>query len=247
MAQTYKTEGIVLSRRPYKNNDKLVRVFTRDYGKLTTRAISARKITSKLSGHLEPFIRADFHIARSKTIDIIAGSNTVDAHTTLRTSLQHTAMAGFFAEIIDQFTHTHHVEAALYDHMQQFYRWLNEHDAHLLVLYAAVMQLYAHVGFHLEWYQCHSCKQSISPIENKFHYALWNIECGNCSSTEETMPLSVSAIKALRFLTEEPFDRVGKLHIPEEVWKEVHICIDSLLQYHIDKPLRSQKLLFDVL
>lgn len=247
MAQTYKTDGIILSRTPHRDNDKLVRIFTREYGKLTARAISARKISSKLSGHLEPFIHADFHIARSKTIDIIAGSNTIDAHATLRTSLKHAAMAGFFSEIVDRFTHSHHEEPELYEHMHNLFTWLNANQPNVLVLYAGIMQLYATIGFYIEWYHCHSCKQPISPELNKFHFGLWNIECGTCSSTEETMPLSVPAIKILRFITEQPFDRVHQLVVSEEEWKEVHQFVDAVLRYHIDQPLISQQVLVDVL
>lgn len=50
--QEYSSEAIVLSREPSGDLDLRASFFTKRYGKLYAKAKSARKITSKLSGHL---------------------------------------------------------------------------------------------------------------------------------------------------------------------------------------------------
>lgn len=50
----YVTEAVILDREPQKEQDSRIRFFSERFGKLTARASSARKITSKLSAHLEP-------------------------------------------------------------------------------------------------------------------------------------------------------------------------------------------------
>ena len=50
----YVAEAVVLDREPAGEYDSRVHFFTERYGKLIGRATSARKITSKLSAHLEP-------------------------------------------------------------------------------------------------------------------------------------------------------------------------------------------------
>ena len=52
--QEYVTEAIVLGKQPSRDCDSRYALFTRRFGKLTAKAKSARKITSKLAGHLEP-------------------------------------------------------------------------------------------------------------------------------------------------------------------------------------------------
>src|SRR3989339_723691 len=240
MNQTYKTQGIILKRWDYKERDKMVRILTNDFGKITTRAISARKITSKLAGHLEPFIHSDLFIAHSKTIDIVAGSNTIESHALLRQSLPHNAIANYFAEIIDRFTEERHTDKELFMHVLHFSNWLNVHGANTLVLYAAIIQLFQILRFHVELYRCHSCKQLIGQEGNKFYYALWNVECMNCSSHEETTPLSANVIKILRFLSKQPFDAVAQLRVYDAEWKECDTLIRSILHYHLDKDLRSE-------
>lgn len=52
--QEYVSEAVVLSKEPRGELDVRVSLFLRRFGKMTMRAKSARKITSKLSAHLEP-------------------------------------------------------------------------------------------------------------------------------------------------------------------------------------------------
>ncbi|MEK7612496.1 MAG: recombination protein O N-terminal domain-containing protein [Patescibacteria group bacterium] len=50
----YSTEAIVLQREHMGESDSRVIFYTRDFGRISAKAKSARKITSKLSAHLEP-------------------------------------------------------------------------------------------------------------------------------------------------------------------------------------------------
>ena len=50
----YLSEAVVLEKRPIGEADFQVSFYTKKYGKMVARARSARKITSKLSSHLEP-------------------------------------------------------------------------------------------------------------------------------------------------------------------------------------------------
>ena len=52
--QEYLTEAVVLDREPSGDLDFRVSLFTKKFGKMVAKVKSARKITSKLSGHLIP-------------------------------------------------------------------------------------------------------------------------------------------------------------------------------------------------
>lgn len=247
MSQTYKTEGIILKRWNFKEQDRMLRLLTKDYGKITTRAISARKQGSKLAGHLEPFIHSDFFIARSKTIDILAGSNVINSNAQLRRSISHSSVASFFSEVIDRFTEEGGEDATLYEFVQQYYTWLQENEAHVFSLYAAILQIFSLLGYHIELHSCHSCRKPISIEGSKYNYKLWNVECADCHSTDETMPLSADAIKVLRFFGEHTFSEVIRLHLQKKEWEEVHTFIHSLLRYNLDYELKSEAVFLELL
>lgn len=54
MKETFNTEVIVLNRRPFREVDSQLSVFSKDFGKMQLVARGGRKITSKMSSHLEP-------------------------------------------------------------------------------------------------------------------------------------------------------------------------------------------------
>ena len=55
MVVYYRTQGIILRKQDADEADRVFTIFTKDFGKLKLRAVSERKITSKLRGGLELF------------------------------------------------------------------------------------------------------------------------------------------------------------------------------------------------
>ena len=55
----FRTQAIVLSRRDFGESDRLLKLFTPDYGKISAVAKGARKPKSKVGGHIELFARSD--------------------------------------------------------------------------------------------------------------------------------------------------------------------------------------------
>jgi recombinational DNA repair protein (RecF pathway) len=49
----YFTEAVVLGLKPVGLSDRIVNLYTKDFGRLEAKVVAARKITSKLSPHLE--------------------------------------------------------------------------------------------------------------------------------------------------------------------------------------------------
>jgi recombinational DNA repair protein (RecF pathway) len=50
----YVSEAVVLAKMPSNHIDARYSIFTKRFGKMVAKGVSARKITSKLAGHLEP-------------------------------------------------------------------------------------------------------------------------------------------------------------------------------------------------
>ena len=65
------TEAIVLDKEDLGESDSRFFLYTKDFGKITAKATSVRKITSRLAGHLEPLNYASVRlVSRSDFADI---------------------------------------------------------------------------------------------------------------------------------------------------------------------------------
>lgn len=67
----YVSEAIVLAKEPQGELDERVTVFTKNIGKLTGKTKSSRKITSKLSPHLEPGNFARVRLVEKGNLQIV--------------------------------------------------------------------------------------------------------------------------------------------------------------------------------
>lgn len=98
----YKTEGIILKSADWGDLDRLLTIYTRGYGKIQARAISARKRESKLNSRLQSFSYGRFLLAKSKTIDIITELEVIDSCQYLHDNLESLAYAWHFSELVDK-------------------------------------------------------------------------------------------------------------------------------------------------
>lgn len=67
----FKTEAVILKKRNFAESDRLLTIFTRDFGKLTVLAKGVRRPASRKAGHLELGNWCKVFIAKGKNIDIL--------------------------------------------------------------------------------------------------------------------------------------------------------------------------------
>lgn len=66
----YVTDAIILDREPVGEYDSRVHCFTERFGRVSGRATSARKITSKLSAHIAPGARTRIRFAEKRGVQV---------------------------------------------------------------------------------------------------------------------------------------------------------------------------------
>lgn len=98
----YKTEGIIIRRRNLGDFDRLLTVYTRDFGKILIKAKSIRKNHSKLRGHLELFLRSHLMVAQGKGFDIITGAESIESYPFIHGDLLSLAAAHYLSELTDK-------------------------------------------------------------------------------------------------------------------------------------------------
>ncbi len=97
----YRAEGIILKRKNLGEADRLVTVFTSQYGKLRLMAKGIRRITSRRAPHLEVFSRVVLLIHRGKSMDSISEVSSVAAYPLIRKDLEKVSVAYFLCELVD--------------------------------------------------------------------------------------------------------------------------------------------------
>ena len=105
----YKTQGIIIRRQNTNDFDRLLTVYTKEFGKILLKAKSVRKNESKLKGHLELFLYVHLLVAparrngeQSKGFDVVAGAETIENFSRLRQNVSALAAVHYLSEITDK-------------------------------------------------------------------------------------------------------------------------------------------------
>lgn len=100
----YSSEAVVLARRNYGEADRILIVYSRDYGKLHLLARGVRKLTSRKRGGVENFTNIKFAASRGKGLDMVTEVEATDTFLSVRKDLKKVAVAYFFCESVGRLT-----------------------------------------------------------------------------------------------------------------------------------------------
>ena len=101
---SYSAKGLVVHRLNLGETDKIVTLFTREFGKLSAVAKGVRKSGSRLSGATELFTQSRLLLATGKSLDIITQCEIEYSYPDLRLDLERLARASYYCELLDRFT-----------------------------------------------------------------------------------------------------------------------------------------------
>lgn len=238
-ARLYKTEAIVLRQRRLGEADVIVTLYTPNYGKLEAKAKGVRKTTSRMAGHLQPLTRCALQLAQGRTMEVVAGCQTIEAFPALRQDLERLSRGLYVAELADRMLPERLEGRATYQLLLDILRRL-EAGSHLeLALRYLEMGLLGQAGFRPELDECLGCG-SPSPLEPyRFSAAVGGLLCRRCGANADARPLSANALRVLRLLQRAPWQEVTRLSIPPALGQEVEGHLRAYIAYVLEREVNA--------
>jgi DNA repair protein RecO (recombination protein O) len=240
--RVYKTEGIVLKRNNLGEADNIITVYTPNLGKLKAIAKGARRLKSKLGGHLDLLTQSSLLLAQGQNLDVITQSQTVESFPLLRNDLWRTSCALYVAELVDQFTPEHVENYPVYKLLQTTLLWLCEARDKELVLRYFELHLLNYLGYKPELYQCLNCRASLTLRANLFSFSAsgGGVLCANCAGKESSVcSISVDALKVMRFLLNSDHTSARKLRVKHSLSCELERLMREYIRYILEKELKT--------
>lgn len=95
----------MLSRKNFGEADRILVVFSKNFGKLSLLAKGIRKLKSKKRGHLEIFSQIKFSAVKGHGMDIMTEAETLNDFSGVRINLNKITLAYYFCEVASKITH----------------------------------------------------------------------------------------------------------------------------------------------
>ena len=236
----YDTEAIVLRAMPLGEADRLLTLFTPGMGKLKATARGVRKVTSKLGGHLDLLTRSSLTLHVGKSLDTISSADALEAFDPVKRDLPRLSRAIYMSELMDAFNPLEVPNPAVYSLFVEGLRTLGtEADPDLILRYVE-LQLLKQTGFIMELAQCVECRGRVTPNDHAFSPRAGGILCSSChSSYADARPISVDALKVLRFLSKSSMASAVAVRVKQPLHRELAPTMDSFVRYPLERELKS--------
>ncbi len=238
--RVYKTPAIVLRQRRLGDADKIITLYSANYGKLDAVAKGVRRVTSRLAGHVEPLNHGSYLLAHGRNLDIITQAQTIETFQPLRDDLGRLSRALYAVELVDRATEERAENFALYRLLLDTLRRLSQRDDLDLILRFFEMTLLVQLGYRPELRQCVVCGRRLEAERNAWAPGAGGGVCPNCRPGEMALrPLSVNALKVLRLLQSGNFQEVARLRIAPELAEELERHLRDAIHYALERDVRS--------
>lgn len=242
----YRTEGIVLKSIEYRDADKIVTIYTKNYGKIQAIAKGVRKTKSKFGSSLEILTYAIFLIYKGKNIDIVSQTEILESFFTASKEIVKFAFASNCIEIINKISEEGEVNLSIFFLLKEVLHHLKEAKDPKLLNLSFKWQTLAILGYKPSLNRCCICN---SKIENQkemfFSIDEGGVICNKCLSKDkrECIQVSLYFIKLGRKLLITPLSVISKATIPAARMRELEEITDLYLAYYSDKTFKTETFL----
>ncbi|NLL17499.1 MAG: DNA repair protein RecO [Clostridia bacterium] len=241
----YKTEGIILKSYNLKEADRILTIYTKDYGKISAVAKGVRRSRSKLRGATQQLTYVDLVLYQGKSIDTITQCETKEMFIALREDLHRWAYAVYTIELLDAMVPERQPQVRVYAEFLaalHLIAALEEPEIGALFFTVRLLPL---LGYQPVLHKCISCHQEIGEgTRTSLSASMGGILCGDCSSPEpQGYPMEGGELAVWRRLAAMEARLLPRLKVSPTVRKRLFLCLRYYLQYQLERRLKSVEFL----
>lgn len=237
-----KCEGIVIRRTDYGESNKIITIYTREWGKIGAMARGANKPNSRLSAVTQLFYYGYFLVQASSGLGSLQQGETVNSMRAIREDIFATAYASYIVELLDKSIEDKKPNPYLFELLYQTLNYINEgYDAEILKFIFEMKMLQVN-GLAPTLNQCAVCGET----EGEFSFSLreGGFICHRCLDLDPYhFKISAAAVKLLRLFYYFDLSRLGNISVKPETKKELHKVIDAYYEEYSGLQLKSKKFL----
>jgi DNA repair protein RecO (recombination protein O) len=252
ISRNYQTQGIVLKQTKLGEFDKIVTIYTPEFGKLRAVAKGACRPKSKLAGNVEPLTHSLMLLAKGRNLDIVTQSQTINGFLALKSDLWRMACGLYVLELIDSFTIEGGENRPLFDLLLDTLHQLSEPDSNETALRYFELHLLHYLGYRPQLHRCVSCDSSLKPVVNFLSPSKGGLVCPTCNSeenrryeqidtvaTKPPFPLSIEALKVLRLWQSCDYATSRRVKVKPGLSRELEQVLCEYIRYIVQRELKS--------
>lgn len=228
----------MLKNQDYKENDRILWMYTEKIGKISAIVIGARKSKSKFVTSTLPFCYGEYLIFKGKSMYTINEAQLEESFQTFLSDLDTLAYASYINELIDISSVEEDINEALFRAtITTLYLMKNKIGDLETLIRAFEVKVLGLTGYGLNLEHCSVCGKKIEK-SNQINIQYYGVLCSNCQSN---MPykMSYASVNALKYLINAPLENIYKLNLTAEVKLEIEELLSIFIKQSYSKKANS--------
>lgn len=242
MIKLYKAEAVVLRARDCGEGDKLLILYSREYGKIKVMAHGVTKPSSRKRGAVQSFTYTNFLIHRGRELDSVSQCEGVEMFSFLWGDLKKISYASYLAELVDALTPEGEPNEPLFFLLLTTLRLMADGDVELLTR-AFEIKAAGFMGYRPVLEFCANCRGP-SAGQLFFSPGAGGVLCEACGSSEpEAKSFSRGALETMKILLSWHPARLRQLKVDRPLRNQIKYLMLEYLKYHLERELKSASFL----
>ena len=234
-------EGIVVSNTPYKENSKIINIFTSEYGIIGCISKGCKSLKSKLRLPSEKFAYGVFHLYyKEKGLSTLIDGDIKNYFFNIKNDIVKISYLSYLTELAVH-TYKESENNEVYNLLISSILKIEDNLNPRIITNILEIQYLNYLGINLNLDECVSCGSSkvVTLSMNKGGYV-----CSNCRENEELIDEKV--LKLLRLYQYVDISKISNLDIDENNSKIINKLIDEYYDLYSGLRTKSKKFLKEI-
>ena len=242
----YKTQAIVIRSIPYGEVDKIVTLYTLDFGKLKGIAKGAKRSRKRFGNTLEICSYINLSFFEKETSDLVRLNHCdlIGSFTGLREDINKLAWASYLIELVNELTADKIRSKRLFELLLAFLNYIDRGILKEEIQRVFEVRLLALLGYQPLLDHCLRCKRGLAGEKFFFSIREGGILCPACAANlPGLVSVSLGTIKTLLLAQTILLEKVGRVSFSAQSLKESKTFLSLFLGQYLRKDLKSKKFL----
>lgn len=230
----------------YEEADKIVTIYTKNYGKITAIAKGVRKTKSKFGSSLEILTHSIFLLYKGRNIDIVSQTEILESFFSASKEIIKFAFAANCVEIVNKLTEEREINIGLFNLLKEVLHYLRESNDPKLLTLSFKWQTMSILGYRPSLNHCCRCNKNIEDHKKMyFNIKEGGLVCDNCivKDKEGCVKVSIYFNKLVKKILITSLSTISNATIPDEKIKELEKITNLYIAYHSEKSFKTDRFL----
>ncbi len=241
MLNIVKSRGVVIKSQDYKENDRLVWIFTEDFGKISAIAKGAKKSKNKNFSTTLPFCFGEYVMYKGRNLYTLNESKIIDSFQDILNDYDTLIYGSYFNELIDIAIEEEHNFELFRELVKCFYIMRNKAIDLDILARSFEMKVLKSTGYGINLDRCCICDKKLD-TSNYISFQFYGGVCENCQKIYGTN-ISKVAYNGIKFLNKLDIEKIGRLSLDRNTKDEIAKVLENFISNNYNRKPKSLSML----